>query len=83
MLIGMVARLQPRTAAYRVEVEVDDVEVRVGDEGDSAGVAATVVIIPRQPGAGEGIDAREFALTMRKSDGTWRISRMTAVQTLR
>jgi hypothetical protein len=81
MLIGMVARLQPRTAAYRVEL--DDVEVRVAEDRESAGVAATVIVIPRRPGDDGGTDAREFALTMTKADGAWRIARMTAVQTLR
>lgn len=81
MLIGMVARLQPRTAAYRVEL--DDVEVRVGEDGDAATVEATVIVTPRRPGPDEGVDAREFALTLTKTDGVWRIARMTAVQTLR
>jgi ketosteroid isomerase-like protein len=81
MLIGMVARLQPRTAAYRVEL--DDVEVRVSEDGESAGVAATVIITSRRPGPDDGADAREFALTLTKADGDWRIARMTAVQTLR
>jgi hypothetical protein len=81
MLIGMVARLQPRTSDYRVEL--DDEEVRVAEDGESAGVALTVLVIPRRPGPNEGIDAREFALSLTKSDGTWRIARMTAVQTLR
>jgi hypothetical protein len=81
MLIGMVARLQPRTAAYRVAL--DDVEVRVAEDGESAGVAATVIVTPRQRGEDGGADAREFALTMTKADGAWRIARVTAVQTLR
>jgi hypothetical protein len=81
MLIGMVARLQPRTAAYRVEI--DDVEVRLAEDGESAGVAATVIVTPRQRGTDEGADAREFALTLTKTGGDWRIARMTAVQTLR
>jgi hypothetical protein len=81
MLIGMVARLQPRTAAYQVRLE--DADIRVADDGLTAGVGVTVSITPRRPAAGEGPDAREFALTMRKADGTWRIARITAVQTLR
>jgi hypothetical protein len=80
-LIGMVARLQPRTSAYRLEL--DDVDVRVAEDGESAGVAMTVILVPRREAADEGTDAREFALTMAKSDGTWRIARVTAVQTLR
>jgi hypothetical protein len=43
----------------------------------------TVSVTPRRAAPDEGADAREFALTMVKSDGTWRIARMTAVQTLR
>ena len=80
-LIGMVARLQPRLAAYRLELE--DVEVHVSEDKGSAGVSLTLRTIPRRPGSSEGPDAREFALEMRKEDGEWRIARATAVQTLR
>ena len=80
-LVGMVARLQSRTAAYRVAVE--DVEVNLAEDGATAGVAATVILTPRAPAEHEGHDAREFAVTMAKNDGTWRIARMTAVETLR
>lgn len=81
-LVGMVARLQPRTAAYRVAL--DDVEVSLADDGATAGVAATVILTPRRPAQPhEGHDAREFAVTMARTDGTWRIARMTAVETLR
>jgi hypothetical protein len=31
----------------------------------------------------ESLDAREFSLEMRKEDGTWRMSRVVAVDTLR
>lgn len=81
MLIGMVARLQPRTSAY--EVRLEDTVIQVADDGATAGVAVTVSIIPRNPAPGEGADPREFALNMAKSGGTWRIARVTAVQALR
>lgn len=81
MLIGMVARLQPRTSGY--EVRLEDTVIQVADDGATAGVAVTVSIIPRKPAPGEGPDPREFALNMTKSSGTWRIARVTAVQALR
>lgn len=80
-LVGMVARLQPRTAAYGVAL--DDVEVSLAEDGVTAGVAATVIFTPREPAQHEGHDAREFAVTMTRTEGTWRIARMTAVETLR
>lgn len=81
MLVGMVARLQPRTAAY--EVRLEDTDIEVAEEGVTAGVAVTISIVPRQPAPGEGADPREFALNMEKAGGTWRIARVTAVQPLR
>ncbi|MBA3885601.1 MAG: DUF4440 domain-containing protein [Acidobacteria bacterium] len=81
MLIGMLGRLQPRTSAYRVALE--DLDVRVTEGGETAALAMTVRIVPRSATSGEATDAREFAATMSKADGTWRIARMTAVQTLR
>lgn len=81
MLIGMVARLQPRTAAY--QLRLDDTDIRVAEDGLTAGVAVTISIIPRNPAPGEGPDPREFALNMEKTAGTWRIARVTAVQLLR
>lgn len=80
-IVAMVARLQPRMAAFRSEI--DDVSVQVGEDGETAAVALTLRIIPRSPAVGEGSDAREFALQMRKEDGAWRITRATAVQALR
>jgi hypothetical protein len=48
MLIGMVARLQPRMAAYRARL--DDMDIRLA-EGGRASVAVTVSITPRSPQA--------------------------------
>lgn len=81
MLVGMVARLQPRTAAY--EVRLEDAVIELADDRETAAVAVTISIVPRKPAPGEGPDPREFALTMAKTDGTWRIARVTAVQPLR
>lgn len=80
-LIGMAARLEPRTMAYRLKF--DDVGVRVAPDGATAEVALTVSFIGRAVSTGEeSIDAREFAFGMTK-DGLWQIARVTAVDTLR
>lgn len=81
-LIGMAARLQPRTSAFRVAL--DDVDVKMAEGNRDADVTLTVSFIPRSIATGEqSIDAREFALVMMQSGGTWRIARATAVDTLR
>lgn len=80
-LIGMAARLEPRTTAFRLKF--DDVGVQLAPDGSTAEVALTVSFIRRTVATGEeSIDAREFAFGMTK-DGLWRIARVTAVDTLR
>ena len=81
-LMGMVARLQPRTAAFRLEL--DDVGIEVVPGGTAADVLLTASFVRRAFSTGEeSRDAREFALVLVKADGTWRISRITAIDTLR
>lgn len=81
-VIGMSARLQPRTAAFRLEL--DDVGVEMVPGGQAADVLLTASFIRRSAATGEeSRDAREFALVCEKQSGTWRISRVTAVDTLR
>jgi len=79
-LMGMVARLQPRTAAFAVEL--DDVNVELKD-ATHADVTLTAVIRRRSAEAGESIDAREFAAEVVNADGGWKIGRVIAVDTLR
>lgn len=80
-LIGMATRLQPRTAAF--VMELDDVNVeRI--EGSHAEVVLTVLIRRKSFASGEeSIDAREFAVRLRKEDGEWRMNQVVAVDTLR
>jgi ketosteroid isomerase-like protein len=81
-LMGMVARLQPRTAAFRMDL--DDVSVDLLPGGDAADVLLTASFVRRSISTGEeSLDAREYALVMNKTDGTWRIARITAIDTLR
>ena len=81
-VIGMVTRLQPRTAAY--EVQIDDIGVDLGEDGSAARVALTATFAGRGPAAGQDqMDAREFAMVMENDGGEWRIARVTAVATLR
>lgn len=81
-LIGMVARLQPRTAAFRMDLE--DITIEMVPGGDTADVLLTASFARRNISTGEeSLDAREYALVMTKADGTWRIGRITAIDTLR
>lgn len=79
-LMGMAARLQPRTAAF--DVEVSDVNVEVVDD-TRANLTLTTVIERRNDSGAEALDAREFSGEMQLVDGQWRVSRITAVETLR
>lgn len=79
-LIGMTARLQPRTAAFTVDL--DDVNVEFKD-AEHADVTLTAVIRRRSPEAGESIDAREFAAEVSNLGSGWKITRVIAVDTLR
>ncbi|MEP6917970.1 MAG: nuclear transport factor 2 family protein [Acidobacteriota bacterium] len=80
-LIGMVFRLQPRTAAFRIQL--DDVGVQVAPGGGSAEVTLTASFIQRAGGGDESRDVSEFALTLTRADNRWRIAKVTAVDTLR
>ena len=80
-LMGMVARLQPRTAAFRMDL--DDVSVEVVPGGDTADVLLTASFVRRSISTGEeSLDAHEYALVMTKAGGPWRIARITAIDTL-
>ncbi len=81
-LIGMVARLQPRTAAFRMDL--DDITIDMVPGANAADVLLTASFTRRNISTGEeSLDAREYALVMNKTDGSWRIARITAIDTLR
>jgi hypothetical protein len=81
-LIDMAARLQPRTSAFRLDL--DDVGIDVVPGGTAADVLLTASFVRRIISTGEeSRDAREFALVLVKADGAWRISKITAIDTLR
>lgn len=78
-LMGIATRLQPRTAAFSVQLA--DITVELAGE-DRAHATLTAVI--RRSGGGEdAMDAREFAVDLGRAGGEWRISRVTAVDPLR
>jgi SnoaL-like domain len=79
-LMGMAARLQPRTAGFILEL--DDVNVELVDD-TRADVTLTALIRRRPVPGEESLDAREFAAEVLKQGGEWRISRVVAVDTLR
>ena len=81
-LMDMAARLQPRTAAFRLDL--DDVGIEMVPGGTAADVMLTASFVRRSISTGEeSRDAREFAVVLVKTDGGWRISRITAIDTLR
>ena len=81
-LIGMAARFQPSTTSRVVSLE--DVTVAKRQGTGTADVALTVTITGPDARTGEQtIDAREFALEMRKEAGERLIARESAVDTLR
>jgi hypothetical protein len=76
-LIGMAMRLQPRTAAFRLELL--DITVAM-KSADSADVSLTAAFRRRSLGTGEeSIDARELQVAMVKVNGEWRVSRVKTV----
>ncbi len=80
-IMGMAVRLQPRTAAFRLEFE--DISVALAPGGNAADVHLTAEFIRRSITTGEqSFDAREFAIGMRRVDEEWRIATVTAVETL-
>ena len=81
-LIGMATRFQPSTTSRVVGLE--DVTVAKRPDGLIADVALTLTLTGPDARTGEPvIDAREFALEMRKAAGEWQIARATAVDTLK
>jgi SnoaL-like protein len=81
-VMGMVARLQPRTAAFRMDL--DDITIEMVPGNETADVLLTASFARRNISTGEeSLDAREYALVMTKTDNTWRIARITAIDTLR
>ena len=80
-LMGIAARLQPRTAAFRLDL--DDVSVEMVPGAAAADVLLTASFVRRSLSTGdESLDAREFSLVCQKDGGTWRIARVTAIDTL-
>ena len=81
-IIAMAARLQPRTAAFKLEFA--DVTVVMEPGGNAANVHLTAEFIRRNLSTGEQtLDAREFTLGMRRVASDWQIQRVTAVDTLK
>lgn len=80
-LMGMAMRLQPRTAAF--DLEVTDVTVQMLDPNHAEGTFTAVIRRRSVVSGEESLDAREFSADFDKSDGTWRISRVVAIDTLR
>jgi hypothetical protein len=81
-LVGMAARLQPRTSVFRLNFV--DITPKVAQDRASATVSLTAEIINTSVSTGEqALDAREFAFEMTRASGVWRISRVTSVETIK
>lgn len=80
-VIGMAARLERRTSSSRLRF--DDIVVQLRPAAAGADVSLTATFMRADDTGGSGLDAREFALEMVKSAGTWRIARAAAVNPLR
>jgi hypothetical protein len=80
-LIGMALRLQPRTSAFRLDIDDVGVEMRPG--ASEAEVTLTASFMLRSSTGEESRDAREFLLVLTRASGTWQIARVTAIDTLR
>ena len=81
-VIGMAARLQTRTAAFRLRFE--DMSVDLAADGQTANVHLTAEFIGKNVnGGGESLDAREFTIGMRLVGDNWQIAKVTAVDTLK
>ncbi len=84
VLMGMVERLQPRAAAFRMELDDVGVEVIPGAAAAAADATLTISFVRRSASTGEeSRDAREFTLGLVKTSGTWHIARVTAIDVLR
>jgi hypothetical protein len=81
-VIGMAALVQAPSAS--VVVGLEDITVVKRPDRDVADVTLTATFTRTEVGTGERtIDAREFAVEMRKEAGEWRIARVAVVDTLR
>jgi hypothetical protein len=82
MLIGMAA--SPQRPSAPLVVALEDITVVKRPGADVADVTLTATLTGTEIGTGERtMDAREFALEVRREAGEWRIARVVAVDTLR
>lgn len=81
-LLGIAARLEPRTDGSGLSFE--DISVGFERGEGTADVSLTATFEQTDPASGARTrDAREFHVEMAKVSGTWVIARVTAVDTLR
>lgn len=79
-LMGMIARLQPRTAAFTLEL----LDLNVNVSGATAEVSLTAAFRLRSLSTGqESLDARELSVGMVKANREWLVSRVSTVEAFR
>jgi hypothetical protein len=80
-LIAMTARLQPRTAAFTLELIDQHVTI---SSPSTAEVSMTAAFRRRGHGSGEdSVEAQELALRMVKVEGIWLVSEVKSVEAFR
>jgi hypothetical protein len=80
-VVGMLVRLDPRTAQFSIRFEDASVHLRSASNAD---VNLTAEIMRRGTNARDtSMDAREFAVAFRKVGDEWLIARVHAVDTIR
>lgn len=78
-VIGMAARLQPRTAAFRLEL----LDITVTPRSDTLAEVSLTAAFGRSAPGGNETDARELAITMVETGGEWRMSHVRLVDAFR
>ncbi len=79
-LVALAAKVRPPAGEW--EVQFVDVDVQVADDQMTAVAHLTATVRGAVPGDTRALEARELVVAFRKTDGAWRIARVTGVEPL-